>query len=131
MSKMCWLKYQLSSEKTCFSFTRDRGWFEKQAVSMLNKILGLLTKSGRGSTAAILLDEWRAVTLGGVLGTGDGVSGRPTEVLRSVYSVYNKSGTRPVRSYDIVYVVCPWGLCMFGYHSTAVESFFKNACARW
>ena len=44
-----------------------------QASTVLDSMLAVLAKSSSGHTAAALLDQWRAITLGGVLAEGGGV----------------------------------------------------------
>lgn len=49
---------------------------------MLNSVLALLAKNSSGHTAAALLDQWRAITLGGVWASGDAIDlGTETEAL--------------------------------------------------
>lgn len=53
-----------------------------QVVTVLNSVLALLAKNSSGHTAAALLDQWRAITLGGVWAGGDAIGlGTETEAL--------------------------------------------------
>lgn len=45
--------------------------FHDQAVLVLNHLLSILARSHSGHTAAALLDQWRAITLGGGEGGAD------------------------------------------------------------